>query len=228
MQETSDNNQLIIVRDLGMVLMNPTNKQKVHMAEYKCFCGELFTTRLSSVKNKSTQSCGCIHKKQLIERNKTLFNVTHNMTNNKLYGIWISIKQRVLNHKSKAFKEYGLRGITICDEWKNDFKAFYDWSIENGYIDGLTIDRRNNDGNYEPSNCRWTTNSVQSQNIRAIRLNNTSGYRGVNWHKTMCKWEAAIVVNRKKTHLGYYNTAYDAHIAYKTFVDENNLEHNYK
>jgi hypothetical protein len=75
----------------------------------------------------------------------------HGLKNTRLYKIWQQMKNRCLNPKGNRFKDYGARGITVCDEWKNDFKAFYDWAMSNGYSDDLTIDRIDNDGNYEPS-----------------------------------------------------------------------------
>ena len=76
------------------------------------------------------------------------------------------MKNRCFNPNTPRYKDYGARGITVCDEWKDDFKSFYDWSMSNGYSDDLTIDRINNDGNYEPSNCRWVTQMIQANNSR--------------------------------------------------------------
>nr|DAU26384.1 MAG TPA: PVL ORF-50-like family [Caudoviricetes sp.] len=78
------------------------------------------------------------------------------------------MKTRCYNEKCPDFKNYGGRGITVCDEWRNDFKAFYDWSISHGWKKDLYIDRIDNDGNYDPSNCRWTTMTVQANNTRRI------------------------------------------------------------
>ena len=86
------------------------------------------------------------------------------MTDSRIYRIWHNMKNRCFYPGDKHFNDYGGRGITVCDEWKNDFKSFHDWSMNNGYSDELTIDRIDNDGNYEPSNCRWITMKEQCKN----------------------------------------------------------------
>lgn len=91
-------------------------------------------------------------------------NYKHGRRHTRLFRIWSNIKTRCSNKNTTYYQRYGGRGIIVCDEWKNDFKAFYDWAMANGYADGLTIDRINNDGNYCPENCRWVTMSKQSRN----------------------------------------------------------------
>ena len=169
-----ENNQkeIILLKDLGCKYPKETSKVKRHYAKYKCYCGNEFDAMVDNIKKGTTTSCGC-HKKQIITK--------HGLVNHRLYKIWQGILQRCLNNKSMAYKKYGFRGITICKEWRNDFMSFYNWSLENGYQNYLSIDRKDNDGNYEPSNCRWTTKDIQSQNTTKIRTNNTSGYRGVGW-----------------------------------------------
>ena len=127
--------------------------------------------------------------------------------------------------KSKHFVIYGNRGIVICDEWKNDFMSFYDWSLKNGYTKELSIDRIDNDKGYNPINCRWTIKTIQSRNTRKLRTNNTSNYRGVYFNKTANKWQSQIVVNCKKIYLGLIDTALEGAKAYDRYVLDNNLEH---
>lgn len=116
-----------------------------------CECGNLVEVAGDNLRLSKQTSCGCLHKK-------------HNKSNTRIFNIWIGIKQRCYDSKRKNYKYYGARGIKVCDEWQNDFMSFYNWSINNGYKEGLTIDRINVDGNYEPSNCRWLTNKQQQRN----------------------------------------------------------------
>ena len=95
---------------------------------------------------------------------------TEHNTNNKLYAIWNSMKQRCNNSNNKKYPRYGGRGIKVCKEWLYSFDSFKEWSVKNGYREGLAIDRINNDGNYEPSNCRWTDYKMQNNNTSAIEL----------------------------------------------------------
>jgi hypothetical protein len=140
----------------------------------KCDCGNETVVDGSNLRRGTTKSCGCYQKERL---------VTHGETNSRLYGIWRTMKTRCYNQSYYQFDRYGGRGIAICDEWINDFQAFYDWSIANGYRDDLSIDRIDNDGNYEPSNCRWATAKEQSNNTRrnvCIEFNGES--------HTMAEW----------------------------------------
>lgn len=91
---------------------------------------------------------------------------THNKTHTRLYRIWSGMKKRCYRIKNADYDNYGGRGIRICREWLSDFQNFYDWATANGYSDNLSIDRINNDGDYEPSNCRWATAKEQRNNQR--------------------------------------------------------------
>ena len=190
------------------------------MGLYLCYCGNEFVVQVSSINTEHTLSCGCYRKGKLQQRL-----TTHGLRNHKLYSIYAAIIQRVSNHNHLSFKNYGGRNIDACDEWKSDFKLFYDWATSNGYREGLSIDRIDNDGNYEPNNCRWVSRTIQNRNTRRIRCNNRSGYRGVGFYKPRDKWRARIRVDNNLIHLGYFNTSLEAGMAYDKYVFDNKLEH---
>lgn len=125
----------------------------------RCDCGNLKIVERAKLIYLHTQSCGCLHK----EKFKTY---KHGLSYHRLHRIWDKMKYRCYNPKCPRYSDYGGRGIIICDTWKNNFKAFYDWAVLNGYKENLTIDRINVNGNYEPSNCRWVSQKVQSRNTR--------------------------------------------------------------
>ena len=130
----------------------------------KCTCGNEKIIRGKDLKYNKIKSCGCLNKEKTIERN-----TKHSLRHTRIYRIWLLMKNRCLNSKYYLFKNYGGRGITVCNEWKNDFVKFYDWSMNNGYNDTLTIDRIDVNGNYEPSNCRWATKLQQQRNTTRLR-----------------------------------------------------------
>ena len=125
----------------------------------QCDCGNKKVVSDGNI-GRNIFSCGCL-------RNSSIPR-THGFASHKhydkLYHTWIAIKYRCYNPNSKDYKHYGARGITICDEWKNDFMVFREWCLNNGFANNLTIDRINVNGNYEPSNCRWTTIAEQNRN----------------------------------------------------------------
>lgn len=211
-------NEMVFIKEIEAHVC--PNGKKWRKALFQCKCGTQFSAIISHIKSKHTKSCGCYTKELLKKRN-----TTHKLSKHKLYKKWISIKSRCLNTKATNFYQYGGRGITICSEWENDFIAFYEWAIINGYQEELEIDRINPNGNYEPSNCRWANNTVQSRNTRIIHKSNTSGFRGVSWHKDNKKWRATININRKQKQIGLYKTAIEAAISYDNYVTIHGLEH---
>ena len=147
---------------------NKTGNQSNRWALFYCkYCNKEVERRCElGLKQKS---CGCMHYKLMTE-SKTIHGESGIGKRTKIYSIWSNMRQRCNNKKHKNYKNYGGRGIIICNEWK-EYIPFKEWAIFNGYKKGLTIDRRNNNGNYESNNCRWVTSTVNNQNTRATKLN---------------------------------------------------------
>lgn len=127
----------------------------------KCDCGNNTTVFGSNLRKNHTSSCGCVHCESIR---------THGESKTRLYRIWMLMKRRCYNPKDSRYNRYGARGIEVCHEWLERFETFRDWSLENGYHDDLTLDRKNNDGNYTPENCRWSTTKEQQNNTSRNRL----------------------------------------------------------
>ena len=145
------------------------NQQKT-MWLCKCDCGNEKVVSAGELQSGHTTSCGCYHKEQVGRINRT-----HNMANKqRLYRVWKAMRERCNNPHNKSFKNYGGRGIKVCDEWQKDYLAFHKWAMANGYkeetlpngLNRLTIDRIDVNGNYEPNNCRFVTNAENARNKR--------------------------------------------------------------
>ena len=141
----------------------------------KCDCGKEKIVNGVSLRNGTSQSCGCYNRELITNPNK--------IYNTKLWAIWDNMKQRCYNSNNKAYKNYGGRGIKVCDEWKGSSFSFYNWAINNGYKEGLTLDRIDNEKDYCPQNCRWVTMAVQQNNKRTNRF---FTYKGIT--KTIMQW----------------------------------------
>ena len=149
---------------LTLVSSKVLKKGKMLYSKYICACGNERYYPEYVINKGKIKSCGCLKKERI---SKLKYKDGLKAENLKLYQIWASMRKRCNKEKDKAFSNYGARGISVCDEWNNSFKSFYDWSISNGYIEGiLSIDRRDNNGNYCPENCRWVNKSTQTQNTR--------------------------------------------------------------
>lgn len=139
-------------------------KNRKRYVETICECGATKWIRFDSIKSGAISSCGCYHS----ECARTQF-LTHGLSYHPLYSVHTDIVQRCYNEQCEGFEDYGKRGICMDEEWRFNFQSFYDWSMNNGWKKGcnLTLDRIDNDGNYVPSNCRYTNQYIQSRNKRS-------------------------------------------------------------
>lgn len=143
----------------------PNGKNGNSYWKCRCDCGNEPIINGGLLKLGHTKSCGCLNRE---EKTKRIIkqSTTHNSSRTRLYNIWKKMKQRCYNSNHTYYRDYGGRGILMCDEWKNDFVAFRDWAMENGYADELTIDRIDNNKGYSSDNCRWVDKKSQQRNKR--------------------------------------------------------------
>lgn len=152
-----------------------------------CDCGNQKEICGKHLRSGKTRSCGCYR----AENTSEMF-TKHGLSGSRIYTIWIGMKDRCSNPKNVEYAKYGGRGIEVCDEWKH-FEPFHSWAVANGYRDDLSIDRIDNDGDYEPSNCRWATCSEQANNTSRSHV---LEYNGES--RTVREWENVLGV-RKNT-----------------------------
>lgn len=152
----------------------------------KCSCGNTKIIQSCHLTRGKVKSCGC-YNSDFSKLNHT----KHGKSNTRIYRIWKAMKDRCYREKNIAFRNYGGRGIKVCDEWYHDFETFCEWAMSNGYSNELTIDRIDVNGNYEPSNCRWITLKEQSNNTRT---NHRLVYKGVS--KNISQWADALNIKR--------------------------------
>ena len=182
----------------------------------QCSCGQVTKVSMSHLKTGHTQSCGCIFKE-----NPPRLRHGHNRVGKRtsLYHVWDQMLSRCQNPNSTSYIKYGAKGVTVHPSWQ-DSGSFIEWALQNGYLPGLTIDRQDTYGNYEPSNCRWIPMTTQGINKR-ISKKNTSGFSGVSPKRG--RWTARITVDGLRKDLGYYSSAEEANSARLSYIKENNL-----
>lgn len=163
------------------------NKSGNILWRYECSCGGGGIATADAIRR--MKSCGCIRK----ENGKDFFhnfNITHGESRTRIYTIWGNMINRTSNKKNKDYKNYGGRGITVCEEWKN-YLTFKKWALENGYSDTLTLDRIDNDKGYCTGNCRWADEETQNNNKQQSRK---IEYKGKI--KSVEQWAKEYNINR--------------------------------
>ena len=209
-----------LIQDLGMQFATEKSKHKARYGIYECpICLKHYRACTTQVKSGAITKCrSCSNR---------IINTKHGDGKAKIYGVWNNMIRRTTDKLNKSYEVYGARGITVCEEWLkyDNFKA---WTMSSGYKEGLTLDRKDVNGNYEPSNCRWVTRTVQARNTQKLNKTNNTGYRGVNFRRLKSgkiKFRSRIVVDNKIIHLGYFDCRLAAAYAYDEYATKNNLEH---
>lgn len=193
---------------------NPPRRKAVFICPY---CKEQFIAAISDVKTAHTKSCGCLSRNRVNQR-------IHNMSKTSLYRRYSCMKRRCYNKANESYHNYGGRGIKVCDEWMNDVMVYanYLMSLPHALESGYTIDRINNDGDYEPGNVRWVKRSVQLANRR--RLNSKSGYTGVFWSDANNGWCSRITVDWNVINMGQSKTKEEALYKRNKYIINNGLD----
>jgi hypothetical protein len=204
--------KLVVLREAAPTVYDSGEKRNVTC---RCDCGNLTDIGLQGLARGKTPSCGCAVVESATK---------HGLHKHKLYGVYQNMRQRCYNKMCPEYKRYGGRGITICDEWLNDFMSFYNWANSNGYKEGLSIDKVDNGDIYKPSNCRWATNATQSANQR-VNSTNKSGYTGVSFYKKHNNYRVYICHDNKNRYLGSYTRIEDAVCRRNKYIKDNQLPH---
>ena len=165
-----------------------TKSRKTSYWKFRCDCGKEIIRARGDVVKGNTKSCGCQTKLLMTESKKI-----HGYSHTRLYEIYKLMIRRCYNKNMKGFKNYGGRGIKVCEEWKKDFLSFRCWALDNGYKEDLTIDRIDNDGDYCPENCRWATKKEQANNKRNNKI---LFYKGKK--QSLSKWAKELNINYNK------------------------------
>jgi len=174
--------RIVVVKRIGSRSRGIKKQIKTPLWLCKCDCGRETQATSAELRTGDKRSCGCLAREILTARNMTHGDAHSGSLYFRLYHLWFGMLDRCENPHSDSYKDYGGRGISVCEEW-HDYPSFKMWAISNGYKNGLTIDRVNNDAGYSPDNCRWTNYTEQANNRRSCRYVTINGKT-----KTITEW----------------------------------------
>lgn len=193
-------NRLTYVRPVGRI---PHGNSTLSTSEYLCDCGKTVVKADFYVKHGYSKSCGCLQREKAFQ-----LCYKHGQSKSKLYGVWDGIITRCENEKHHDYKHYGAKGVRVCKEWRDDFTAFRDWALANGWKDGLTIDRISGGTSwYTPENCRVVDRKVQTEN-RAITvyveydgtmmtITSLAERLGLSYHQAYARYKSRLMVKNQ-------------------------------
>lgn len=189
------------------------SSKKARYGLYECqYCGKEWECQTYSISKGCSKSCGC----------QRGYNSIHGLSKHRLYNTWRAMIQRCTLSNHTLYRSYGGRGIKVCEEWLN-LKNFLEW-CDRTYIEGMSLDRIDNNRGYTPENCRWADKVTQASN-RRMQSNNKSGFVGVGWAKHLNKWVAKIKSGTFYKQIGSFSSIEEAVLARDQYIIENGLPH---
>jgi len=215
--------RLTIMEEIAPYIPKP-GKQKQRKFRCLCSCGNKTEVVLRDLRSGNTKSCGCLNYESWNKyRPKKFGGVT--ITEHPIYNVWHGMRARCNDPNNSKYKFYGEKGISTCDEWMNNPKAFIGWALDAGWEKGLYIDRIDVDGDYTPGNCRFVDAGLNARNSHLLSSRNRSGYRGVSFCGRDKNWRANITCDGDRHFLGSFVTREYAASAYDRKARELNMGH---
>ena len=202
-----------LIGETYMKYPTETSQRRYRYGLYECqYCNIEFEAITKDIKKGHTKSCGCLR------------GDAHGLNSNRFYLTWYNMVKRCTNPKNEDYKNYGGRGITVCEEWL-DVRNFVAWAEStHPNMEGYTLDRIDNDKGYSPENCTWSDKTTQCINQR-VRKDNKSEVVGVRYHSRGEVWTAYISINNTRKHIGQFDSKEEAVEARDNYIIENNLPH---
>lgn len=177
----------------------PNNAEAQARWKCKCDCGNEVIVSSGHLRSGHSKSCGCLARER-----SSKYHLTHGMKGTRIFSVYNGMKGRCYNPNDRKYPRYGGRGISMCEEWRNNPSSFFDWAFSNGYRDGLSIDRIDNNGNYSPENCRWADDITQANNKSTNHIYEHNGEK-----KTIAEWSRELGLSYSATNYRIKRGSFD-------------------